>query len=326
MIGDPVEYRGSGVAHIRLYGGMMVPKEPLGVPVRPHFRKKPDPDYEWYCHHKTQGPWALWQKDMSPPFSHYPESSCVKKYVRPGDDHSRRVFAELVKQGHGFQDCTVVRADGVRSSGDERLQRTVRQRYSQIMRRPTFMPGMRPHSAPSTSRASYHGNAYVQGGVFEGAAVAKQHSKGPENTRPKRDSGQAVLKKAIEAAMEAASPQRKHGKAKAARSKQVAADPAADDAVKLARTKALAAARKVGIDAPQTHRPASAPGPGGARAVSLWARRPLQAGSQQQVGGSSAADPLLESSRGSRPRKPKENSSHRSTSAPGRAAAAAARR
>eukprot|EP00971_Amphidinium_carterae_P340876 6479400-Amphidinium_carterae.2 len=34
MIGDPVEYRGSGVAHIRLYGGMMVPKEPLGVPVR----------------------------------------------------------------------------------------------------------------------------------------------------------------------------------------------------------------------------------------------------------------------------------------------------
>mmetsp|Transcript_60675 Transcript_60675/g.112565 ORF Transcript_60675/g.112565 Transcript_60675/m.112565 type:complete len:342 (-) Transcript_60675:76-1101(-) len=337
MIGDPVEYRGSGVAHIRLYGGMMVPKEPLGVPVRPHFRKTPDPDYEWYCHIKNQGPWAPWQKDVSPPFSHYPESSCVKKYFKPGDDHSRRVFAELAKQGHGFQDCTRVGADGVRSVGDERQQRTVRQRYSQIMKRPIFFAGMRPHSAPSTSRPHYYGQGSVPGTA---GTTGKQRSSTPVGgRRPKPEPGMDVPKKTgnaqLDVAIEAANLSRHLSKkiaaaTAAARSKKVAAaDTDSVDATKLANAKALAAARKAGGDmsSPTIRRPASAPsGPRGARAVSLLNRRlPKQAAAELSATATAPYAPL-ESSRGSRSRKPKESSAaNRSASAPGRTAASGSR-
>jgi len=297
----------------------MVPKEPLGVPVKPHFRKAADPDQDWYCHHKTQGPWAMYRNSVSPPYAYYPESSCVKKYIRPGEDHSRRVFTELVKQGAGVQDCTVLRSDGMRSTGDAGLQRATKHRYSQIMKRPPDFPGLRPHSAPVVSKE--HWSQLPSPG---------RHSRwNPPSKKPDRPRNSSPFPGV--ASRPAGDPRKTGGKSvrgrRAGRAELSQPSHVTNpvEAAKLAKARMLSTRRHSVEAPPGARRPVSAPGPRGAVACTKFHRRgTLHQLSTSAGAATAAADvpaysvPLPMSARAGRPQRAKgaANSMKRCSSAP----------
>jgi len=134
----------------RLYNGEMACKNPAGLPPRLAERIVPRDG-------KTEQEWWLRSCDRSrnvsdPPFTYFQGNSLKKDNFQAGalacsgEDHSRRVFKELARQGHSFSEANM---QALKS--DRNLRKDMQKRYWEVMGAAPCAPGPTKPSLRSSS-------------------------------------------------------------------------------------------------------------------------------------------------------------------------------
>jgi len=124
----------------RLYNGEMACKNPAGLPPRLAERIVPRDG-------KTEQEWWLRSNDRrrivtDPPFTYYQGNSLKRDNFQAGalatagEDHSRRVFKELARQGHSFSEANM---QALKS--DRNLRKDMQKRYWEVMGAAPCAPG-----------------------------------------------------------------------------------------------------------------------------------------------------------------------------------------
>jgi len=138
----------------RLVNGEMQAKNPAGLPPRNPERiisRDGQPDQEWWLRSNDR---SRFQSDGAA-FTYYsPGAACLKKNnFQAGSidqDHSRRVFKELARQGHSFSEANLQAL-----KNDRQLRKTMQKKYFEVMGAAPAPPGpankpmLRSQSTPS---------------------------------------------------------------------------------------------------------------------------------------------------------------------------------
>mmetsp|Transcript_61082 Transcript_61082/g.134343 ORF Transcript_61082/g.134343 Transcript_61082/m.134343 type:complete len:276 (-) Transcript_61082:49-876(-) len=136
---------GEMVVRNRLINGEMTHKTKAGAPLRDSFHKAQIPDEDWYVKKFKS---ATAEADL-----YYPESVLVKKRFNSaalGEDHSRRVFMELARQGRSHSEGSLLALQT-----DESVRRKMADKYHGLMRAPAGPPAAtRPAMRDSASSAA----------------------------------------------------------------------------------------------------------------------------------------------------------------------------
>lgn len=131
------QIRAPPVAQNRYWNGECVPYSPTGLPSKERYNKIVTDDLNWFLR-------GVDRPNAGGGFPYCPDSVCVKKQFKAGAlrHHSRRVFADLAKQGHGFAEgCEL-------SAASHPRRRAMARRYEEVVR---ALPSPVPHRTPKSA-------------------------------------------------------------------------------------------------------------------------------------------------------------------------------
>jgi hypothetical protein len=105
----------------RFYNGEAWPKNPAGLPPS-NPAKRDDPEQDWWLRNNDRS-----RIRTDPAFTYFEQNSLKKKAFQAGaleEDHSRRVFKQLARQGHSFSEANLQALQG-----DRELRKQMQKRY-----------------------------------------------------------------------------------------------------------------------------------------------------------------------------------------------------